>query len=296
MNDCVMNDCVMNDRLVQKIETLVEIRAMVSDWKQAGLTIGLVPTMGNLHAGHLSLVELAQQRCDRVVVSVFVNPLQFGPNEDFDRYPRTLAEDIEKLAALQVNAMYLPSVTEMYPNGLVQTAVSVPGAITNVLEGASRPEHFDGVSTVVCKLFNMVQPDVAVFGQKDYQQCLVIQKMVHDLALPLEVVIAPILRDYDGLALSSRNQYLSTEQRTIAPKLYVVLQGVALAIKSGNQNFNALTEAAIQRLIAEGFDSVDYFQICNAETVQVADMNCPKIVVLAVVCLGGTRLLDNIVI
>ncbi|VAW48884.1 Pantoate--beta-alanine ligase [hydrothermal vent metagenome] len=286
----------MSAGLVKQLETLAELRAMVSEWKRAGLTVGFVPTMGNLHAGHLSLVKLAQQRCDRVVVSLFVNPLQFGPNEDFDRYPRTLTEDIEKLNALQLNAVYLPSVEEMYPCGLAQTVVFIPGDLTNVLEGASRPGHFDGVSTVVCKLFNMVQPDVAVFGQKDYQQSLVIQKMVRDLALPIEVVVAPISRDKDGLALSSRNQYLSVEQRKVAPKLYVALQDIALAIASGNQHFNVLTEVAKERLIEEGFDSVDYLQVCDAVTLQAVDEASQAVVVLAVVRLGTTRLLDNQVV
>jgi len=278
------------------IKVLSELRDEVRAWKQAGLTVGFVPTMGNLHAGHLSLVKLAQQRCDHVVVSLFVNPLQFGPNEDFDRYPRTLTKDIEKLSALKLDVVYLPSVAEMYPNGLVQSVVSVPGELTHVLEGASRPGHFDGVSTVVCKLFNMVQPDVAVFGQKDYQQSLVVQKMVYDLALPIEVMIAPISRDEDGLALSSRNQYLSVEQRAIAPKLYVVLQDIALAIASGNQDFKALTDIATQRLIGEGFDSVDYLQVCDAVTLQAVGATSKSVVILAVVRLGATRLLDNQVV
>jgi len=281
---------------VKNIEYLAALRAEVHAWKREGLTVGFVPTMGNLHAGHLSLVNLAQQQCDRVVVSLFVNPLQFGPNEDFDRYPRTLTSDLEKLTALQVDTVYLPSVAEMYPNGLQQTVVAVPGGITSVLEGASRPGHFDGVSTVVCKLFNMVQPDVAVFGQKDYQQCLVIQQMVQDLALPIEMVIAPISRDRDGLALSSRNQYLSPEQRAVAPKLYVALQDIALAIESGNQAFETLTQVATQRLLEEGFDSVDYLNVCDAKTLQPADSSCQTVVILGVARLGQTRLLDNEVV
>jgi len=278
---------------VNTLESLSELRSVVKDWRRAGLTVGFVPTMGNLHAGHLSLVELAQQRCDKVVVSVFVNPMQFGPNEDFDCYPRTFQADAEKLAALSVDVVYVPSVSEMYLNGLKQSVVSVPSALTGLLEGASRSSHFDGVSTVVCKLFNMVQADVAVFGQKDYQQLRVIQQMVQDLNIPIEVVSAPIARDEDGLALSSRNQYLSETERAIAPKLSVVLQDIALAIESGNQNFIALTEVATQRLLDEGFNAVDYIQVCDAKTLQAAERDCQSLVVLAVARLGNTRLLDN---
>ncbi|MCF6299088.1 MAG: pantoate--beta-alanine ligase [Thiomicrorhabdus sp.] len=275
------------------IESLSELRSVVKAWKLSGLTVGFVPTMGNLHAGHLSLVELAQQRCDKVVVSVFVNPMQFGPDEDFDCYPRTFKADSEKLADLSVDVLYVPSVAEMYPNGLEQSVVSVPPALTGLLEGASRPGHFDGVSTVVCKLFNMVQADVAVFGQKDYQQLRVIQQMVQDLNIPVEVVAAPIARDKDGLALSSRNQYLSKAERAIAPKLSVVLQDIALAIESGNQDFTALTDVATQRLLEEGFDSVDYIQVCDSMTLQPAKSASQSLVVLAVARLGSTRLLDN---
>ncbi len=275
------------------IEALDNLRAEVSAWKRAGLTVGFVPTMGNLHAGHLSLIELAQQRCDKVVVSIFVNPMQFGPDEDFDRYPRTFQADSEKLASAAVDVLYVPSITDMYPNGLAQSVVSVPSVLTGVLEGASRPGHFDGVTTVVCKLFNMVQPDLAVFGQKDYQQLRVIQAMVKDLNIPVEIVAAPIARDVDGLALSSRNQYLSKEARAIAPKLSVVLQDIALAIESGNRQFDALTAVAVQRLLDEGFDSVDYIQVCDAKTLQAADASCSSWVILAVARLGNTRLLDN---
>ncbi len=275
------------------IEALDSLRAKVCAWKGAGLTVGFVPTMGNLHAGHLSLVELAGQRCDKVVVSIFVNPMQFGPDEDFDRYPRTFQADSEKLSSAAVDVLYVPSITDMYPNGLTQSVVSVPSVLTGLLEGASRPGHFDGVTTVVCKLFNMVQPDVAVFGQKDYQQLRVIQAMVQDLNIPVEIVAAPIARDADGLALSSRNQYLSKEARAIAPKLAVVLQDIALAIESGNRQFDVLTAVAVQRLLDEGFDSVDYIQVCDARTLQAAGPSCQSWVVLAAARLGKTRLLDN---
>ncbi len=275
------------------VDTLKALRAQITQWKQTGLKVGLVPTMGNLHQGHLSLVQQAQSLCDRVVVSVFVNPMQFGPNEDFERYPRTFQADSAKLKDLKVDLLYLPSVDEMYPNGLEQTRVVVPDALTTLLEGASRPGHFDGVSTVVCKLFNMVQPDVALFGQKDYQQWLVILRMVQELALPVEVVASPIVRDRDGLALSSRNQYLSSAQRGIASKLNVILQEVAMAIASGNRYFKMLEETASQNLLQAGFDDVDYICICDPDTLQPATSEQVKCVVLAAARLGETRLLDN---
>lgn len=281
---------------MQVFETVAPLRRQVSKWKQAGLKVGFVPTMGNLHAGHLSLVELAQQRCDKVVVSIFVNPKQFGPNEDFDRYPRTFEQDQSKLATLMTDAIFYPSVSEMYPKGVEQTTVKVPNSITTLLEGASRPGHFDGVTTVVNKLFNMVLPDIAVFGQKDYQQLAVIQTMVEDLAMPIEIISAPIGRDKDGLALSSRNQYLDEQQRAIAPKLNIALQNIEQAILSGNEAFKALATASTEQLLNEGFDAVEYVQVCDARSLLPAkEFNC-DLVILAVARLGSTRLLDNIVL
>ena len=281
---------------MQVFESVAELRKQVLSWKMQGFTVGFVPTMGNLHAGHLSLVSLLQGQCDKVVVSIFVNPTQFGPNEDFDRYPRTFQADQQQLASANADAIFLPSVEEMYPHGVLQTVVSVPHRLTGLLEGASRPGHFDGVSTVVAKLFNMVQPDLAVFGQKDYQQLRVIQTMVDELAIPVTVVAAPISRAEDGLALSSRNQYLSVEQRAIAPKLNRVLLDIAQALKSGNRNFEALTSVGTQRLLLEGFDGVDYIRICDPHTLLDPTPNQSKFVILAVASLGNTRLLDNILL
>lgn len=281
---------------MQVIEQVCDLRAQVKSWKQAGLMVGFVPTMGNLHEGHLSLVKIAQEKCDKVIASIFVNPMQFGPDEDFDRYPRTFKSDSEKLAALGTDAVFVPSVDEMYPNGLTQTVVSVPESITSLLEGASRPGHFDGVSTVVAKLFNMVQPDVAVFGQKDYQQLLVIKQMVQDLALPIEIIAAPIARDSDGLALSSRNQYLTAEQRSIAPKLNVALQDIALALQSGNRDYESLSLSACHSLLEQGFDMIDYIQICDPVTVQQSLSDDSDFVILSVARLGQTRLLDNLIV
>ena len=281
---------------MQVFESVTELREQVLNWKIQGLSVGFVPTMGNLHAGHLSLVTLLQAQCDKVVVSIFVNPTQFGPNEDFDRYPRTFQVDQQQLISVNADAIFVPSVEQIYPHGLLQTVVSVPKSLTALLEGASRPGHFDGASTVVTKLFNMVQPDFAVFGQKDYQQLRVIQTMVAELAIPVTVVAAPISRAEDGLALSSRNQYLNAEQRSIAPTLNAVLLEIAQALESGNRNFDALTQSATQRLLLEGFDVVDYIQICDPLTLLPATENQSNFVILAVVSLGETRLLDNILL
>lgn len=294
---------------MQVCETVSSLRKIVSDWRQAGLKVGFVPTMGNLHAGHISLVKLAQQSCDKVIVSIFVNPLQFGPNEDFDRYPRTLTSDQEKLQQVYTDCLFYPHVDEMYPHGTEQTQVKVPADLTGLLEGAKRPGHFDGVTTVVNKLFNMVQPDIAVFGQKDYQQLAVLKKMVADLAIPIEIITAPISRDVDGLALSSRNQYLNPEQRQIAPKLNTVLKDIEAAILSGNSHYSELCNTASEQLKTEGFDSVDYIQVCHAITLEPQTLGVPfdssqdeqnslsnPLVILAVARLGQTRLLDNILL
>ncbi len=281
---------------MQVFNQVQAIRDQVSEWKQARLKVGFVPTMGNLHAGHLSLVRLAQKSCDKVVVSIFVNPTQFGPNEDFDSYPRTFEADQQKLQELATDAVFYPSVEEMYPNGLKQTLVQVPADLTGLLEGSSRPEHFDGVTTVVCKLFNMVQPHKAVFGQKDFQQLVVLKKMVAELAIPIEIIGAPIERDSDGLALSSRNQYLNPEQRSIAPKLYESLQEMAQQLINRPVNFAELENKATARLLHEGFDKVDYVKVCNPATLRPASEDDKTIVILTVARLGSTRILDNILL
>lgn len=281
---------------MQVVETIAQLRVQVHQWRAKGLKVGFVPTMGNLHAGHLSLVELAQQQADRVVVSVFVNPLQFGPNEDFERYPRTFEADRDQLQAQQADVLFVPSVAEIYPFGQQQTQVCVPEALTGLLEGAERPGHFDGVTTVVLKLFNMVQPDYAVFGQKDFQQLRVLQRMVAELALPIELVAAPIARDEDGLALSSRNQYLTPAQRDIAPQLARVLQTVAADLQLGRRDFVTLEQSACCQLNQLGFDQVDYVSIRDAQTLTLPSETASGLVILAVARLGSTRLLDNILL
>lgn len=277
------------------VKTVRELRAAVAQARAEGKQIGFVPTMGNLHAGHAALVEKAAQRADFVVASIFVNPLQFGPNEDLATYPRTLAADQEKLVEAGCHLLFTPDVEEMYPHGMQgQTIVSVPG-ISEGLCGASRPGHFDGVSTVVTKLFNMVQPDLAIFGQKDFQQLAVIRTLVRDLNMPIQVIGEPTVRAEDGLALSSRNGYLSTEQRAVAPVLYRDLEQIASAIRNGERDFPALIARAHQRQIDAGFRP-DYLEIREAHTLRPATANDRQLVILVAAFIGTTRLIDNLML
>jgi pantoate--beta-alanine ligase len=261
--------------------------------RQRGQSIAFVPTMGNLHEGHLELVRKARQLADVVVVSIFVNPMQFGPNEDLDAYPRTLAADKEKLFAEGVHVLFAPDVSEIYPEGLAaQTRVEGP-ELGDTHCGKSRPGHFDGVSTVVNKLFNIVQPDFAVFGEKDYQQLSIIRKMVRDLCMPIEIVGVPTKRDVDGLALRSRNGYLSRAQRSIAPTLHEVLLETRDAIACGFDNFAELEAHARLRLRQAGFEP-DYFSICDAGTLREVTAQTEEVAILAAARLGSTRLIDNV--
>ena len=275
--------------------TRQELAEQIAEWRQNDEHIALVPTMGSLHAGHLSLVELAREHAERVVVSIFVNPTQFGKDEDFDEYPRTLELDKRRLKTAAVDMIFAPEVETLYPFGLDKvTTVSVPGLTENFC-GATRPGHFDGVTTVVARLFSLVQPDVAVFGQKDYQQQLVIRRMAEDLGLPISIITGETIRDDDGLAMSSRNSYLSDEERAIAPVLYQTLSYVGQELQSGRRNFAELEATAGERLAAAGFD-VDYFAIRRALNLEVPDRDCDDLVVLAAAQLGPARLIDNIVV
>ena len=275
------------------VSSVQHLRDAVAQARRAGQRIALVPTMGNLHAGHVSLIEQARRGADFIVASIFVNPLQFGANEDLDSYPRTLAEDQQKLAAAGCNLLFTPTVTEMYPNGMHgQTRVVVPG-VSEGLCGASRPGHFEGVATVVCKLFNMVQPDLAVFGEKDYQQLAVIRTMARDLNLPIEIQGAPIVRAADGLALSSRNGYLDAAQRAAAPALYRSLQQLAERLRAGETNHAALIIEAQQAQQAAGFRP-DYLEIREASSLRPATPTDRNLVLLVAAHLGGTRLIDNL--
>ena len=272
------------------IDALAPLRETVAGWKRRGERVAFVPTMGNLHAGHFSLVRLAREQADRVVASVFVNPTQFGPNEDFSRYPRTPRQDAEGLDAAGCDVLWMPDVGTMYPYGATNAVrVQVPG-VTDVLEGAHRPGHFDGVTTVVARLFLQVQPDVAVFGRKDYQQLAVIRYLVRDLAFPIDLVAAPTVRESDGLAMSSRNQYLSATERPVAVRIHEVLQGMRASVQAGVPVAGAEAEATAQ-LRAAGFE-VDYTAIRARDLQEAGD--AAALVALVAARLGRTRLIDNL--
>jgi pantoate--beta-alanine ligase len=275
------------------VKTVRELRAAVARARSEGKRIGLAPTMGNLHSGHAALITKAAQRADFVVATIFVNPLQFGPNEDLATYPRTLAADQEKLLQAGCHLLFTPSVEEMYPHGMNdQTIVSVP-VLSEGLCGASRPGHFDGVATVVSKLFNMVQPDLAVFGEKDFQQLTVIRALVRDLNMPIQIIGEPTVRDTDGLALSSRNGYLTPEQRAIAPALYQVITRIGAAIRGGDRDFAQLLETGKLDLTAKGLRP-DYLEVREAAQLRPATAADTDLVILAAAFLGTTRLIDNL--
>ncbi|WP_339906793.1 pantoate--beta-alanine ligase [Pseudomonas guineae] len=275
------------------VKSVRELRAAVAQARAEGKQIAFVPTMGNLHAGHAALVEKAAQRADFVVASIFVNPLQFGPNEDLESYPRTLLADQERLVAAGCHLLFTPDVAEMYPQGTDgQTRVSVTG-VSEGLCGASRPGHFEGVATVVSKLFNMVQPDLAIFGQKDFQQLAVIRTLVRDLNMPIQIIGEPTVRAEDGLALSSRNGYLSAEQREVAPVLYRSLQEMAAAIKTGERDYAKLINTAQAQHSAAGFRS-DYLEVRESNSLRPATGADRQLVILLAASIGNTRLIDNL--
>ena len=280
--------------MTEVIRDLAALRARVAEWRGQGLRVALVPTMGNLHGGHFSLVELARRNADRVVVSIFVNPTQFGPGEDYDRYPRTPDADVGGLRAAGADVAWMPALETVYPYGPeAAVRVQVPG-ITDVLEGAHRPGHFDGVATVVARLFNQVRPDVAVFGRKDYQQLAVIRYMVRDLAFPVELVAADILREDDGLAMSSRNQYLEADQRPVAAEIRRVLEGMAAAARAARPR-ELVEQEACERLEAAGF-VVDYAVLRRNDLLEpeAPGNDDGDRVALVAARLGSTRLIDNL--
>ncbi|MGH5658803.1 pantoate--beta-alanine ligase [Escherichia coli] len=274
------------------IETLPLLRQQIRRLRMEGKRVALVPTMGNLHDGHMKLVDEAKARADVVVVSIFVNPMQFDRPEDLARYPRTLQEDCEKLNKRKVDLVFAPSVKEIYPNGTeTHTYVDVPG-LSTMLEGASRPGHFRGVSTIVSKLFNLVQPDIACFGEKDFQQLALIRKMVADMGFDIEIIGVPIMRAKDGLALSSRNGYLTAEQRKIAPGLYKVLSSIADKLQAGERDLDEIITIAGQELNEKGFRADD-IQIRDADTLLEISENSKRAVILIAAWLGDARLIDN---
>ena len=278
---------------MRTVTTVGDLRLQVAAWRRDGLRIGFVPTMGNLHAGHFSLIHQAKESADRVIASIFVNPSQFGPNEDFDRYPRTPEADATALAGEGCDLLFLPSVAEMYPFGVAQRVRMDVPSLTGILCGASRPGHFDGVCTVVSRLFNQVQPDLAVFGQKDYQQLAILRHMARDLAFPVDIQGAPTRREDDGLAMSSRNQYLTPEQRERAPLIQQTLHWVATRVSEGDR-IEVTLMAARQRLADAGFE-VDYVEVRRADLAPARDGVPEERVALAAVKLGSTRLIDNLV-
>ncbi|QSA98249.1 pantoate--beta-alanine ligase [Methylococcus sp. EFPC2] len=278
---------------MQTVNSVAELRTVLRDWRKHGETIAFVPTMGNLHAGHLRLVEEGRKAATRVVVSIFVNPTQFGPGEDFAAYPRTPAEDAEKLRAAQADLLFLPAPAELYPAGLEGLSyVDVPG-LSEELCGRFRPGHFRGVATVVCKLFNLVQPDVALFGEKDYQQLAVIRRMVADLNMSLDVVGVPTVREESGLALSSRNGYLSEEEKHRAASLYRCLQAAGEFLRRGRRDYAAIETEQARALESVGF-LPDYFAIRRVPDLGLPDTDEQAWVVLAAAKLGKTRLIDNL--
>ncbi|EET8809201.1 pantoate--beta-alanine ligase [Shigella sonnei] len=274
------------------IETLPLLRQQIRRLRMEGKRVALVPTMGNLHDGHMKLVDEAKARADVVVVSIFVNPMQFDRPEDLARYPRTLQEDCEKLNKRKVDLVFAPSVKEIYPNGTeTHTYVDVP-SLSTMLEGARRPGHFRGVSTIVSKLFNLVQPDIACFGEKDFQQLALIRKMVADMGFDIEIVGVPIMRAKDGLALSSRNGYLTAEQRKIAPGLYKVLSSIADKLQAGERDLDEIITIAGQELNEKGFRADD-IQIRDADTLLEVSETSKRAVILVAAWLGDARLIDN---
>ncbi len=277
------------------VNSVEELRHTISSWRSNAERIAFVPTMGNLHDGHLALIDAAKKQADRTVASIFVNPLQFGEGEDFETYPRTLDEDSSQLASRGVDLLFAPPVEVMYPLAQqLQTRVEVPD-VSHILDGEFRPGFFVGVATVVCKLFNMVQPDLAVFGEKDFQQLHIIRRMVEDLQMPIEIMASPTVREPDGLAMSSRNNYLDAQQRTTAPLIYRSLQEAADAIKRGEDNYAQLEYEAAVTLEHAGF-VVDYLTVRNANTLNPAKAGESNLVILTAARLGRTRLIDNLIL
>lgn len=280
---------------MQVISSVEVLREQLAEWRRAGDHVALVPTMGNLHEGHLSLVQVARQHAERVIVSIFVNPTQFGADEDLDRYPRTLERDKRLLKRAKADLIFTPDIDTMYPFGIENaTSVMVP-VLSEELCGAFRPGHFDGVATVVSRLFGLVQPDAAVFGQKDYQQQLVIRRMVADLSMPTEIFTAPTIREDDGLAKSSRNQYLTDDERLVAPCLHASLSRIAEQLESKNLAFASLESEAMKRLEEAGFRP-EYVSIRDAADLGEATPSADEFVVLAAAWLGEARLIDNVLV
>ena len=278
---------------METVTTIAAVRQHVRRWRGEGRRVAFVPTMGNLHPGHVSLIEMARSHGDRFVASIFVNPMQFGPNEDFAHYPRTPTQDARMLADAGCDLMFMPDVAEIYPNGSERaTRVDVPG-LSSILDGEFRPGHFEGVATVVAKLFHIVEPDVAVFGDKDFQQLTIIRRMVADLCMPVTIVAAPTVRDPDGLAMSSRNQYLTDEERHKAPLIHQLLLAAVARLQAGDRDFPGIERTALQALVASAFRP-DYFSVRRADDLSTPQIDTQHLVVLVAARLGRARLIDNL--
>jgi pantoate--beta-alanine ligase len=278
---------------METVTTIAAVRERVRAWHGEKQRVVFVPTMGNLHAGHVSLIEAARRAGERFVASIFVNPMQFGPNEDFAHYPRTPHEDERMLAQAGCNLMFMPDVAEIYPHGSERaTRVEVPG-LSRILCGEFRPGHFEGVATVVAKLFHIVEPDVAIFGEKDFQQLTIIRRMVEDLCMPVEIVAAPTMRDGDGLAMSSRNQYLSAAERALAPTIYATLTAAAERLRAGDAEFARIERTGFSALERAGFRP-DYFSVRDAADLSAPGPASRELVVLTAARLGKARLIDNV--
>jgi len=275
------------------VTTVTAVREHVRRWRSEGRRVAFVPTMGNLHAGHVSLIDTARSHGDRFVASIFVNPMQFGPNEDYAQYPRTPTQDARMLTEAGCNLMFMPDVAAIYPNGSERaTRVDVP-SLSRILDGEFRPGHFEGVSTIVSALFHIVEPDVAVFGEKDFQQLTIIRRMVADLCMPVEIVGAPTVRDTDGLAMSSRNQYLTPAERQTAPIIYQTLQAAAKRLQAGDTEFSSIENTGVATLQKAGMKP-DYFSIRRAQDLGAPASDTRHLVVLTAARLGKARLIDNI--
>ncbi|MGH8296374.1 MAG: pantoate--beta-alanine ligase [Steroidobacteraceae bacterium] len=278
---------------METVTTIAAVRERVHRWRGEGRRIAFVPTMGNLHAGHFSLIETARRHGERFVASIFVNPMQFGPNEDFAHYPRTPAQDARMLSEAGCDLMFMPDVVEIYPNGSERaTRVEVPG-LSDILCGEFRPGHFEGVATVVAKLLHIVEPDVAVFGEKDFQQLTIINRMAADLCMPVTIIAAPTVREPDGLAMSSRNQYLTDEERRTAPVIHQTLLAAVQRLRAGDRDFVAIERSGTAALERAGFRP-DYFAVRRADELSAPDPDTRHLVVLTAARLGRARLIDNL--
>ena len=278
---------------METVTTIAAVREHVRRWRGEGQRVAFVPTMGNLHAGHVSLIELARRHGDRFIASIFVNPMQFGPNEDFAHYPRTPAQDARMLADAGCDLMFMPDVAEIYPHGSERaTRVDVPG-LSSILDGEFRPGHFEGVATVVAKLFHIVEPDIAVFGEKDFQQLTIIRRMVEDLCMPITIVAAPTVREPDGLAMSSRNQYLTDEERCTSPVIHRTLLATVERLRAGDRDLAAIERVGLEALEQAGLRP-DYFAVRRADDLGNPDANTRHMVVLVAARLGRARLIDNL--